>query len=112
MIQVHGLGYKAPELRPDQLPHNGTPTSIEAAQRASSHAQSDAERIAEFISQRGEIGATTDECEVALGLSHQTASARMRSLQIKQRIMDLGERRKTRTGCNAVVWFSVEQAKP
>lgn len=112
MNYVHGLGYTAPELRPEQLPHNGTPTSIEAAKRAAPNAPSDAERIAEYIHQQGANGATCDECEVTLGLSHQVSSARIRGLQIKQRIMDLGERRKTRTGCNAVVWFSVEQAKP
>lgn len=50
------------------------------------------------------IGATCDEIEANTGLSHQTASARMRELALMGRIRKAGERRKTRSGRNAEVW--------
>jgi Fic family protein len=49
-------------------------------------------------------GATCDEIERATGLSHQTASARLRELVLNGRIEDSGERRKTRSGRLATVW--------
>lgn len=51
-------------------------------------------------------GMTCDEIEVALNMSHQTVSARVRDL-VKDRflIMDSGKVRKTRSGRNAIVWM-------
>ncbi len=90
------------------LPHNGTPTSIAAAQDAAPNAQQDRGRIYEFIRQRGIYGATCDEVEVALGLKHQTASARlaeMRGVVGKQTVCLVATDmiRRTRTGSKADV---------
>ncbi len=49
-------------------------------------------------------GATCDQCEVDLGLRHQTASARIRELVQMGLIRDSGVTRKTRSGRAAVVW--------
>jgi hypothetical protein len=57
---------------------------------------------------RGSVGGTCDELEQAMGLSHQTASARLRELNLKSKIVDSGERRKTRAGRAAIVWFAAE----
>jgi len=49
-------------------------------------------------------GRTCDEVERVLALRHQTASARIRELACKSKIVDSGRRRVTRSGRAAVVW--------
>ena len=49
-------------------------------------------------------GATCDEIEARLDLRHQTASARVNELYRRGFIQDLGFRRRTRGGRNAIVW--------
>ena len=60
-------------------------------------------------------GATCDELELLLGVSHQTASATLRDLQgrrgIQRAIVDSRARRPTRTGRPAIVWLSLRQAQ-
>lgn len=60
------------------------------------------EAIATFIKARGQKGATCDECETALGLRHQTASARIRELKLAGRLDQIGKR-ETRSGRDADV---------
>lgn len=60
-------------------------------------------RVLSFIRSRAD-GATCDEAEVALGLRHQTASARIRELVTLGAIADSGQRRKTRSGRTASVY--------
>jgi predicted ArsR family transcriptional regulator len=52
--------------------------------------------------------ATCDECEEYLGMRHQTASARIVELRAKGLITPTGEKRKTRSGRNAVVYVVAE----
>jgi hypothetical protein len=87
-------------------------TSTAAARSIAPCAAAIRERVAGFISSCGSDGTTCDAAEIALELSHQTTSARFRELALATRIIDLGERRKTRSGRNAVVWFSAEQGRP
>jgi len=47
---------------------------------------------------------TCDEVEAVTGLAHQTASARIRGLVLRDRVVDSGQRAPTRRGRNAVVW--------
>ncbi len=47
---------------------------------------------------------TCFEVETETGLSHQTASARIRELNLKGKIQDSGQRRPTGSGRNAIVW--------
>lgn len=72
-----------------------------------------AQRVGRFISERGEHGATCQEVEEALGLSHQTASARLWELSGKNRadqrppaICDSGQRRRNASGRKATVYVS------
>lgn len=51
-------------------------------------------------------GATCDEIEQELGLTHQTASARVNELRNRGFIEDSKARRKTRSGRNAVVYIA------
>lgn len=51
-------------------------------------------------------GATCDELEVRLNLTHQTCSPRVVELRDRGQIRDSGMRRKTRGGRFAVVWVS------
>jgi predicted transcriptional regulator len=54
-------------------------------------------------------GMTCDEVEVALGMRHQTASARVCELHQKGHIIDSGKRRPTRSGRDAIVWAPVRR---
>lgn len=80
-------------------------TSIQAHKSQKGKAPADASKILAYII-RGDRpnGATCDEIEVALSLSHQTASARVRDLFKAGNIRDSGIRRNTRTGRKATVW--------
>jgi predicted transcriptional regulator len=86
-------------------PHNGTPTSIAAAESVVEVTGALRIDILGFID-RPE-GATCDEVEEALGLRHQTASARINELAHRfQRIAPHGTRA-TRSGRKATVWTVV-----
>ena len=50
------------------------------------------------------LGATCDELEIRLGLSHQTASAAITEMAKSGMIVDSGERRHTRSGRKARVY--------
>lgn len=86
------------------LPSNYTDTSRAAAQRAKAKAPTDRATILAYIRRRGVLGSTVDEVETALGLSHQTASARVNQLRNDGWVKDSGGRRPTRTGTKAIVW--------
>jgi hypothetical protein len=60
-------------------------------------------RVYAEIVKRGEYGATCDELEVALGLTHQTCSARVNELMRARAIIGTGKR-PTRSGRKARVW--------
>lgn len=93
---------------------NGTPphvasreTSLDAAIEIKDQITNLASMVFDFIKQRTFIGATCDEIEDKLKMSHQTASARVRELALKSVIKDSGARRKTRSGRKAIVWVEV-----
>lgn len=79
-------------------------TSKNAARSMRGREPSDRQRVHEFLAQRGEYGATDEEIEEALGLRHQTASARRRGLCIKHKVRDSGATRATSSGRQATVW--------
>jgi predicted transcriptional regulator len=56
-------------------------TSREAAESSRSRAGSDRTKIIQFLHSKGNYGATCDELEIALNLTHQTASARIADLK-------------------------------
>lgn len=90
----------------ESLPYvEGSDTSQAAAESMESSAQAQQWRIYRFLRHMQPFGATCDEIEHYLGLSHQTASARIRGLALKGDVLDSGNRRETRTGRKAIVWM-------
>ena len=82
----------------------GSDTSKEAAQSMSPHVGRIAKQVFNYIVKQGIRGSTCDEVELALGLRHQTASARIRELVQRGMVVDRGYRRVTRSNRKAVVW--------
>lgn len=66
----------------------------------------DAIRVYWCIHDAGWEGTTDDEIEVALGLPHQTASARRRGLVLRGLVGASGKRRRTRRDRTATVWVT------
>ena len=91
---------------PDRPGFNFRDTAQAVAKRIAGGAAAIRVRILSELQVRGSVGGTCDEIEQAMGLSHQTASARIRELNMKDRIFDSGLRRKTRSGREAIVWFA------
>lgn len=88
------------------LPHVlGSETSQAAAESMREHAGKQEQSVLAAIVERGPVGATTDELETQLGLSHQSASARVSTLKKQGAIVENGQRRKTRSGRNAAVYI-------
>ncbi len=85
------------------LPHNGTATSKAAAESMRSRKATDERLILDMLA-RVIAGSTCDEMEQALGLSHQTCSARFNGLAARFRIVKAGYTRPTRTGRAAEVF--------
>jgi hypothetical protein len=81
-----------------------SPTSVAAGESMAGSAALIRSRVLAYI--YGHYGATCDECEVGLGLRHQTASARCTELCRMGLIVDSGITRKTRSGRAAVVWIA------
>jgi hypothetical protein len=90
----------------------GSETSEAAASRAKQSAETMRARVLEYITAQGEEGATDDEVEVALGMLHQTASARRRELELSGHIQKTDWSRPTRTGSQAAVYCVSEHAPP
>lgn len=87
------------------LPHNGTETSRAAAESMAPRRETDEARIIAFV-RRCPTGATCDEVEAALGMTHQTASARINGLASpsRLRLVPAGYTRPTRSGRRAQVY--------
>lgn len=110
-IRTHGVAYTRPGTRPAPISgeditanyHKGNENSKEAAKKAKVHAARDFQRILAFVASRAMTGATCDEIEEALEMSHQTCSARCADLKKDSRLVPSGQKRKTRKGCNADV---------
>ncbi len=85
-------------------------TSKEAAKSMIDAAPSLRDKVFLFIKTNTEYGATCEEVETALNLSHQCASARITELHQKVgSIIDSGLRRKTKSGREAIVWINVNE---
>lgn len=84
-------------------------TSKEAAEAIEPFASSMLWRVVAAMTVAGREGLTCDECEVALELRHQTASARVREAVLKGLIIDSGRTRPTRSGRKASVYVLVKR---
>jgi predicted transcriptional regulator len=95
------------------LPHvKGSDTSKAAAVSMEDSAPSMRQRVLRFIAANGASGTTDDAIESALGLRHQSASARRRELVLAGFIADSGRREKTRSGRSAVLWVQTCHLEP
>jgi hypothetical protein len=83
--------------------HGGNAESTEAFESIKHYNSKVRELVRSHIQACGLDGATVDEIEIALGMSHQTASARATELKATGQIFDSGFRRETRSGRNAAV---------
>jgi hypothetical protein len=90
--------------------YGGTPpsepvsTSVAAAFAALPNINAQHRQVYAYLHQQGPQGATDDELELALGLSHQGVSARRRELVLKGLVKDSGRQRKTSRNRMAKVW--------
>lgn len=85
-------------------PSEPVDTSMMAALEALPNVGKQHRAVLHILHRRGSNGATDDELEVALQLSHQAVSARRRELVLKGLVRDSGRRRATRRGRQATVW--------
>lgn len=83
--------------------HGGNRESTEAHRSIVSTKESLRRRVIAYVAGRGQVGATSDEIEVALGLPHQTVSARITEAKAGGELVKSGDRRPTRSGRNAAV---------
>ncbi len=78
-------------------------TSIEAFDSIQGYVPTLNQRVFKII--KDNQGMTCDEIEVILGIRHQTISSRITHLSKIGVIVDSAQRRKTRSGRNAIVWI-------
>lgn len=87
--------------RAETAPYSNPTTSKAGAESMKTTMSALAQRILEAIKARPR---TCDELENELNLSHQTCSARIRHLVLKNEVVDSGEKRFTASGRKAIVW--------
>lgn len=83
----------------------GSDTSLSAAKSVEARVPKMKMAVMDCIARGYDEGRTCDEVEVWLGMSHQTASARIRDLVKSGKIADSGKRRPTRSGRKAAVYM-------
>lgn len=93
------------------VPHNGSPTSREAAQRIAPTAKSIRAAVLKHIVMCGPRGCTDEECQRALSLRVQTQTARRNELMRQGLVRDSGQRRLTSSGRRATVWVASTGAR-
>lgn len=86
------------------IPHNGVSTSIAAAESMRDHSVRLLTHVVAYIEGCAAFGATSDEAEQALKLSHQTCSARFNQAHRSGLIIRTAFKRKTRSGRDAFVY--------
>jgi hypothetical protein len=91
-------------------PSVNQPTSIEAAEQIGSSAAALRAKVYHFIAERGDHGATDDECQLGLKLQGSTQRPRRIELVARGLIVDSGMTRLTTSGRKAIVWRITEQA--
>jgi len=84
------------------------PTSRDAGLQAMPRSATRRYCVLEAIAIAGERGRTDDELIVQLGVPHQSVGPRRLELVEGGWIEDSGQRRRTRTGADAIVWVLTE----
>ena len=97
-----------PGKLPDKpLPHSGSTTSKAAAESMKPHAGQQREQVRRFFTDCGELGATQQEVELALGISGNSVRPRCKELEQSGEIKNSGSTRPTLAKRNAAVWVIV-----
>jgi hypothetical protein len=92
------------------VPYSNPTTSKAAASTV--QAQTKRAHVARFIHGRSPRGATDEQVEIALGMKHQTASARRWEMMIRGLVADSGQQVKNVSGCNATLWVVTSLMTP
>ena len=90
--------------------HGGNPESLDASRSLDPHKRLLMLQVESLLACAGPRGLTSDEVEQRLGMTHQTASARLTELKCRGLALP-GERRMTRSGrwARALVYFEFWQ---
>ena len=95
--------------RDDGLLRSGAhDTEVAAAKMQVGNVGTKRRKVYEYIKEQGARGSTDDEVMVNLDFSHSNATARRGELARGLFVVDSGNRRKTRTGAQAIVWVLPE----
>jgi len=89
----------------------GSDTSKAAAEKAQKSLATRRATILKFIRDSGSVGATDNEVESEFGMRQSTVSSTRRGLAIDGLVRDSGQRRFTRSNCEATVWEYVPPAE-
>lgn len=84
------------------LPHVQTRTSYEAALQVKEDAGTLRTKVLKFLELHGP--ATDEEMQRRIPMPPNTQRPRRRELVLKGLVVDSNRRRRTRSGCNAIVW--------
>lgn len=93
--------------------HKGADTSVQAFKETPQAVRNTGRAaVLKLIQETGSNGITCERIEIRLGISHQTASARISELRLRDKlIVDSGRRRATQSGHKARVYVASEVAK-
>lgn len=100
-----------PRHRTRRPPHNGTPTSIAAAESIAPFTGAQASKVAEFIRSRGKQGATRQEIADGLQMRLQSVCGRVNELLRSTSFIEQGTRPNP-NGKQAAVVISAAQQSP
>jgi hypothetical protein len=89
-----------------EAPFSDDDTSRQAAERIEPHVAHLEAIVLQCVRDHGRI--TCDAVEIALSMKHQTASARLNGLERKGLVRRSGEKAKTRSGREAILWEPAE----
>lgn len=98
-------GHCGPALRRD-----AAETSREAAERIAGHTGTQAAAVHRVLFERGAEGATDQEIQDATGLPTCSETPRRWAMVRSGLVVNSGTKRKTRSGCRAIVWQAREFA--
>jgi len=79
-------------------------TSTQAAVSVRGKAATLRQQVYEHLHSKGRYGATDEEMQDALEMNPSTQRPRRKELETNNQITDSGQRRRTRSGRNAIVW--------
>lgn len=106
-----GLPPRLPELplfAENPPARRGQATQQAAAWMIRSHAASARARVLSYIESKRATGATIEELSICLGMKESTVCGRISELRDRyELIVDSGQRRRTSSGAEAIVWIAV-----